>query len=59
MMGKRFEAQLHLKSPFDPKNLRVLGDYSSAAEDATASVKTFLTDYHDALAGKKSAVAFQ
>ena len=58
MMGKRFDAQLHLKSPFDPKNLRVLGDYSTVV-DPTASVKSFLSDYHDALAGKKSAVAFQ
>ena len=32
MMGKRFEANLHLKSPFDAKNLRVNGDYSEAAE---------------------------
>jgi hypothetical protein len=32
MMGKRFDANLHLKSPFDARNLRVMGDYSEAEQ---------------------------
>lgn len=28
VMGKRCPAKLHLKSPFDPSNKRVMGDYS-------------------------------
>lgn len=28
VMGKRYAAKLHLKTPFDPTNKRVMGDYS-------------------------------
>ena len=28
VMGKRFPATLHLRTPFDPKNKRLQGDYS-------------------------------
>jgi sarcosine dehydrogenase len=28
VMGKKYPAKLHLRSPFDPKNKRLQGDYS-------------------------------
>ena len=28
VMGRRFPATLHLRTPFDPKNRRLQGDYS-------------------------------
>lgn len=31
-MGQVFPAQVHLKAPFDPKNLRVKGQYSYKSE---------------------------
>lgn len=32
MMGKRYPATLHLNSPFDPKNLRLMGQYDQVSE---------------------------
>lgn len=58
MMGTRFDADLHLKSPFDPKNQRVMGDYRQLPE-ASAHVTSFLAEYRGALEGTKSAVGFQ
>jgi hypothetical protein len=58
MMGKRFDAKLCPKSPFDSNNRRVNGDYSDVA-DPTEEVKDFLAEYSEALAGKKSSVSFQ
>ena len=58
MMGKRFDANLHLKSPFDAKNLRVMGDYSGVP-NASPSIKEFLAQYHEALDGKPSSIPFQ
>lgn len=32
MMGKRHPADLHLSSPFDPKNLRLMGQYDQVSD---------------------------
>lgn len=33
VMGKRYPANLHLKSPFDPTNQRILGHYEHAFQE--------------------------
>lgn len=33
VMGKKYNAKLHLKSPFDPSGLRLLGNYGSLGMD--------------------------
>ena len=33
-MGEQFAAEIHLKAPFDPKNLRVKGDYDSCQTES-------------------------
>eukprot|EP00095_Tigriopus_kingsejongensis_P011884 maker-scaffold410_size180147-snap-gene-0.32 protein:Tk11884 transcript:maker-scaffold410_size180147-snap-gene-0.32-mRNA-1 annotation:"sarcosine mitochondrial" len=35
-MGDRYPAKIHLKSPFDPKSLRMKGDYSQSREEILA-----------------------
>ena len=52
-MGNRFPATLHLKSPFDPKNARVQGDYSGAPAEPEG-VKQFLTKYEEAMNNKSN-----
>jgi hypothetical protein len=57
-MGNRFDAELHLKSPFDSKNLRIMGDYTEA-QALSPEASDFLIQYRSAVEGKKSAVQFQ
>lgn len=33
VMGKRYNAKLHLKSPFDPNGQRLLGNYGERGMD--------------------------
>lgn len=33
VMGKKYKATLHLKSPFDPEGLRLLGNYGERGMD--------------------------
>lgn len=35
VMSKRYPANLHLKSPFDPTNQRILGHYEHAFQEQT------------------------
>ena len=47
-MGNVYSAHLNLKSPFDPKNRRVQGDYAEAIGEPEAAT-AFLQKHDDAM----------
>lgn len=51
-MGKKIPANLHLKTPFDPENRRVQGDYTEA-QGESSNIKGFLDTYQTARNGAK------
>jgi len=48
MRGQKFKVNFHLRSPFDPKNSRVKGDYSGASTISPED-QLFLEEYRKAV----------
>ena len=54
-MGERYGAQIHMKTPFDAKNLRIQGDYSEEqSPGGNSTVQEFMAKYHKAIETKTS-----